>query len=302
MTFQQSAYTLFTQQMQLWPQMCRNFEALQHVQTRVFEFAHCVVRVQHNPARIISSGAKLDARSVAARRCFLCATHRKSEQLGVDWGDYTLLVNPFPIFPHHFTLPYREHRPQCIAPYFTDMLQAARALPEFVVFYNGPECGASAPDHMHFQVGDRDFLPLLTDYQRLRDTCRCLDSGNDYAVRLMDREHYLRAVVAIEAATVEAVIEAFERLYHALPCHGVEPMMNIVCAYANDRWCVFVIPRGAFRPRQYYLTGDAQLLISPATVEMSGVFIAPIEEHFLRITQDDVVDILAQVGYNGILV
>ena len=287
---------LFQEQVSNWELARVNFAGLQTVKSKSFSFGNFEVKVQFNPARIVSSGAKTDAKSIAARRCFLCAVNRPQEQTAIDFGDYEILVNPFPIFPEHFTIPRKEHVPQQILPYFADMLQLAVAMDDYLVFYNGPQCGASAPDHMHFQAGTKNFLPLVNDYKRLKATHTDLlsDNGKTQVYRL---KNYLRTVYAIESVDLESAKHAFESLTLTLSNgEGTEPMLNIVCTYENDHWTVFVIPRKAFRPLQYTAPENEQLLISPATVEMCGVLITPVEAHFERVTENDIESIFKQVS------
>ncbi|HET7733605.1 MAG TPA: DUF4922 domain-containing protein [Paludibacter sp.] len=288
--------SLFHEQVSTWELARANFAGLKTVQTKSFNFGDFEIKVQFNPARIVSSGAKVDAKTIATRKCFLCAENRPVEQQSVDAGDYLILVNPFPIFPEHFTIPRREHVDQQILPYFTDMLQLAQAMDDYLIFYNGPKCGASAPDHMHFQAGTKDFLPLANDYKRLKDTHTNLLVSTE-KMQLFTFENYMRTVYCIESIDVESAKDSFEKLYsHFLTEEGIEPMMNIVCTYENGKWFTFVLPRKAFRPWQYTAEGDQQLMISPATVEMCGIFITPIESHFERITKEDIESILQQTS------
>ena len=286
---------LFDQQLSVWEMARNNFEGLKTVQIREFDFDGFAVKVQFNPARMVSSGAKVDAKTIAERKCFLCAANRPEVQRGIEWRDYDILINPFPIFTRHLTIPRREHVDQRLVPYIADMFDLARELTDFVVFYNGPKCGASAPDHMHFQAGNADFLPLVSDYFNLKQVGRTelvetADTAETYLIK-----DYLRVVYCIESADAVALKEAFMKLYNSWVVDAdVEPMMNVVCLYREGKWYLFVIPRGAFRPWQYTAEGDAQLLVSPATVEVSGLFITPVKEHFERITKEDVVDILTQ--------
>ena len=172
MTIKDQVNELFEQQLSVWEMARNNFEGLKTVQIREFDFDGFGVKVQFNPARMVSSGAKVDAKTIAQRKCFLCAANRPEVQRGIEWRDYDILINPFPIFPRHLTIPRREHVDQQLVPYISDMFDLARELPDFVVFYNGPKCGASAPDHMHFQAGNADFLPLVGDYFNLKQAGR----------------------------------------------------------------------------------------------------------------------------------
>ena len=296
--------SLLTEQKENWELARTNFAGLKTVRTKSFDFGDFEVKVQFNPARIVSSGAKVDAKTIAERKCFLCTENRPAEQTAVDAGDYLVLVNPFPIFPEHFTIPRKEHVDQQIKPYFADMLVLAEALDDYLIFYNGPRCGASAPDHMHFQAGTKDFLPLVNDYKRLKDThAQLLVESENF--QLFNFNNYLRTVYCIESTDVESAKDAFEKLYThfqqislpALPKgEGAEPMLNIVCTFEGGKWFTFVLPRKTFRPWQYTAEGDQQLLVSPATVEMCGIFITPIEAHFEKITKEDVESILEQAS------
>ena len=295
---QEQVNELFEQQLSVWEMARNNFEGLKTVQIREFDFDGFGVKVQFNPARMVSSGAKVDAKTIAQRKCFLCAANRPEVQRGIAWRDYDILINPFPIFTRHLTIPRREHVDQQLVPYINDMFDLARELTDFIVFYNGPKCGASAPDHMHFQAGNADFLPLVGDYFNLKADGKCTMHNAQFTIDGVDIytiDDYLRVVYCIESADKDALREAFMKLYNSLvEEEGVEPMMNVVCLYREGKWYLFVIPRGAFRPWQYTAEGDEQLLVSPATVEVSGLFITPVKEHFERITKEDVVDILKQ--------
>ena len=302
---------LLHEQVSNWELARTNFAGLKTVRTKSFDFGDFEVKVQFNSARIVSSGAKVDAKTIAERKCFLCTENRPAEQNSVDAGDYLVLVNPFPIFPEHFTIPRKEHVDQQIKPYFADMLELAKALDDYLIFYNGPRCGASAPDHMHFQAGTKDFLPLVNDYTRLKDThAQLLVESENF--QLYNFNNYLRTVYCIESTDVESAKDAFEKLYTyftsppapLLEERGeievggeVEPMLNIVCTFEDGKWFTFVLPRKTFRPWQYSAEGEQQLLVSPATVEMCGIFITPIEAHFEKITKEDVESILKQASF-----
>ena len=288
--------SLFDEQVANWELARRNFAGLETVQTKTFNFGDFDIKVQFNPARIVSSGAKVDAKTIAERKCFLCSEHLPTVQKGIEAGNYTILVNPFPIFPEHFTIPHTEHIRQQIKPFFGDMLELAKAMDDYVIFYNGPKCGASAPDHMHFQAGTRDFLPLISDYKRLKAThTDVLVEDDKYTVFCM--KNYLRTVYCIESGNAKESKLVFNSLYTNLQQSNTEePMMNVVCTFEDGIWYTFVLPRKEFRPWQFTAEGDQQLMVSPATVEMCGIFITPIEQHFEKITKEDVISILEQVS------
>jgi hypothetical protein len=265
---------LFSEQLTHWDLARNGYKALEQVKIKTLDVDGHRYFVQFNSARITSSAAKVDPQSIRERLCFLCAAHRPPEQRGLLFRDrYTILVNPYPIFPRHLTVPALEHTPQRIAGRFGDMLDLARELDDFVVFYNGPKCGASAPDHFHFQAGSKGFLPIESE----RDEGR----------------HALR----LASADRQEMLDRFRQCYDALPLPAGddEPMLNILTWYANGKWTTCLFPRKKHRPACYSAEGEANLLISPATVDLGGVFITPLEKDFDRITAQDMAGILNEV-------
>lgn len=270
------AAAFITAQRAEWPLAARNFDALDGVEVRSIAMPGMDIKVQFNPARIVSSGAKVDARSLAERPCFLCGKNRPAEQRGIDWRGYTVLVNPFPIFPRHLTIPAVGHTPQRIQGRVADMLALAAELPGYTVFYNGPRCGASAPDHMHFQAGNSDFLPI---WQAL-DAAPLRTVADDGAgTRLSVCTALPVNVFVVDAATPEAGERMFDRLYRVLPEGEEEPMMNLLAAGSR----LVVVPRKRHRPSFYGTEGEGCMLLSPASVDMGGAFITPRREDFDRL-------------------
>lgn len=270
------AAAFITAQRAEWPLATRNFDALEGVEVRSIAMPGMDIKVQFNPARIVSSGAKVDARSLAERPCFLCEKNRPAEQRGIDWRGYTVLVNPFPIFPRHLTIPAVVHTPQRIQGRVADMLALAAELPGYTVFYNGPRCGASAPDHMHFQAGNSDFLPI---WQAL-DAAPLRTVADDGAgTRLSVCTALPVNVFVVDAATPEAGERMFDRLYRVLPEGEEEPMMNLLAAGSR----LVVVPRKRHRPSFYGTEGEGCMLLSPASVDMGGAFITPRREDFDRL-------------------
>ena len=251
-------------------------------------------KVQFNPARIVSSGAKVDAKSIQERKCFLCPANLPPVQKGIPFGGhYHILVNPFPIFPRHLTIPELAHTPQRIASRFTDMLELAEALTEYTIFYNGPRCGASAPDHAHFQAGNKGFMPIEKDWRG--QTAGKIADYRKAALWYLDDAP--RATLVIESTSKEDAADLFDIIYRSLDVKPEEdePMMNVLVLYEADRWVVFVFPREKHRPACYTAEGEANLLSSPASVDLGGVFITPVEKDFLKITAEDVAQILSEV-------
>lgn len=274
-------------QLAAWPMARGNFEALKGVETKEFDLDGMHFKVQFNPARIVSSGAKVDAASLAARPCFLCGKNRPAEQIGLDRAEgYTVLINPFPIFPRHLTVPEKAHTPQKIEGRMVDMIKLASELEGYTVFYNGPRCGASAPDHMHFQAGNTDFLTLPDALEDAEQKEIAADGASTLA--LVDTLPL--KLFVIDAATPEEGARLFGRLYKALPVPEgeYEPMMNILAWGTPAGVRVAVVPRKRHRPSFYGTEGDDCMLISPASVDMGGVYITPRPVDFERFGADTV--------------
>lgn len=262
-----------------WPQAAGNFEALKGVRVKEVELPGWTAKVQFNPARIVSSSAKVDAKSLKERKCFLCAENRPAVQRGIDWGGrYTILINPFPIFPRHLTIPDRTHTDQLIADRIADMMRLAAELEDYTVFYNGPKCGASAPDHMHFQAGNSDFLTLGAALEDAE--LKTVATDGDATLAMVDTLPI--KVFVIDAADPEAGERLFKRLYAAIPVPEgeKEPMMNLLCYPTPAGVRLVVIPRKRHRPSFYGTEGEGTMLLSPASVDMGGVFITPLEKDF----------------------
>ena len=297
-----SLQRFFIRQIEKWPDADKRFRDLHDVKTRTLvengELADW--RVQFNPARIVSTGAKIDQKTISERPCFLCEKSRPAEQIKKELaGNFELLVNPFPILPVHFTIPLRKHEPQRILPHIGDMYQLLETYPELMVFYNGPKCGASAPDHMHFQAGTNGILPMQQAWGRLGRSAEAivtLDDGNSIAII---REYPCPAFL-IHSTNKEQGTQLFQQLYFCLPVQAddEEPMLNIVGWQNDGETLLVVFPRRKHRPECYYYEGareHEQLLISPGALDLSGLIITPREEDFLRLTPKHMQDILNEI-------
>lgn len=289
----QKVKNLLIDQLENWDLAKDNFEALSQVKTRDISFDGFDIKVQFNPARIQSSAAKVDSKSIQERKCFLCPNNLPEVQKGIPFGEYQVLVNPFPIFPQHFTIPTYKHEDQLILNKYTDMLDLAKSLDEYSIFYNGPKCGASAPDHAHFQAGNKGFLPIEKDVFSLSKTI--INESNGIKVYILN--NYLRNCFFIDSSNKNLAIEFFCRLYLLLeiPDGEKEPMMNIISWYQNEHWYSCIIPRQKHRPSCFYIEGDSNILLSPASVDMGGVFITPLEKDFNKITAEDMKAILKEI-------
>lgn len=277
-----------------WPMAAGNFEALKGVKVKEVTLPGWTIKVQFNPARIVSSSAKVDAKSLKERKCFLCAQNRPDVQRGISWGDkYTILINPFPIFPRHLTIPDDGHVDQLIEGRIADMMSLAQQLDEYTVFYNGPRCGASAPDHMHFQAGNSDFLTLGEALEAAE--LKTVATDGDSVLALVDTLPL--NVFVIDADTPEAGQRLFSRLYAAIPVPEGErePMMNLLCYATAAGVRLVVIPRKRHRPSFYGTEGEGTMLLSPASVDMGGVFITPLEKDFNALDADKICQVLNEL-------
>ena len=283
----------FETQLAAWPMAAANFEALGGVKVKELDVNGMPFKVQFNPARMASSGAKVDAASLKARPCFLCEKNRPEVQIGIEWNDrYTILVNPFPIFHRHLTIPDTSHTDQLIAGRIADMMGLAAELNGYTVFYNGPRCGASAPDHMHFQAGNSDFLTIAPAIENAE--LKTIAADGDATLSLVDTLPV--KVFVIDAADHSAGERLFGRLLEAMPVPEGErePMLNLLCYSTPPGERLVVIPRKRHRPACYG-TDNGCMLISPASVDVGGVFITPRPEDFERMDQAAIASILDEV-------
>jgi len=279
------AKKLLDEQVGEWKLLRDNVAALASIKTRTIDLDGFALKIQFNRARLASTAAKTDAKSIGERKCFLCDANRPPEQRGVTFGDaYLVLCNPFPIFPEHFTITHRTHRPQRIGDSFGDLLDLARAMsPRYTVFYNGPRCGASAPDHLHFQAGDRGFMTIESEYDRLKG--QPITQRSNATVFLA---RSARPFIALESVDREALLDTFRHLYAALvelSPDPDEPMMNILAWFdpPSGEWRVIILPRLKHRPSFYFAQGDEKILLSPASVDLGGVCIVPLEHDFRKL-------------------
>ena len=269
-----NVHQLFEEQLSGWEQAKNNYQALEQVKVKTLDVKGHRYMVQFNSMRFTSSAAAHDCRTIGHRPCFLCGANRSVEQRGIPFkDDYTILINPYPIFRRHFTIPSNTHVPQRIVPRFGDMLDLAQQMDDCVVFYNGPKSGASAPYHFHFQAGNKGFLPVEND------------------------RHWLNAI-RFESADRQQMSDRFEQIYHSLPVQADndEPMMNIITWYAEGQWTTHVFPRKKHRPDCFWAEGDANMTITPGAVDMGGVLITPLEKDFVKITAELLAGVLDEVS------
>lgn len=283
----------FDRQLDVWGDVRRRYRELGDVRTKELAGDTFTLVAQFNPARIVSTGAKIDKRSIAERKCFLCGENRPKEQLRkVIDGSYELLVNPFPILPMHFTIPSLHHEPQSIGRCYGEMYRLLETYPELTVFYNGPRCGASAPDHCHLQAGTSGLLPLQTAWQRLsRSLTAIVEIGEGEGIFVVD--DYPCPALLVSSRTAKTGKKLFSMLFHSMTKHEgeTEPMMNIVSWRSGDEFLSVVFPRRKHRPDCY-----GELMVSPGALDMSGLLILPRGDDFERLNAADAFAILREVS------
>ncbi|MDG5767235.1 DUF4922 domain-containing protein [Balneolales bacterium ANBcel1] len=311
-------------------------KALDRVRERTLTIHGIPWRVQYNPARYTSSMARVDMRSISERSCFLCPENRPADQKSILHGEYELLANPRPVFHRHLTIPHRRHQPQLIRDTFGDMLDLAKALGSAgILLYNGPQCGASAPDHLHFQAGERGFLPIDRNWRELADQFGTrivaaerrhsgspengdTPAGPDERVELTKIDDGLRRFVMLSSPNRDAlnvrfldIYEAYHSLVlqkkaaagksgHSGSNHGWavydEPKMNILVTFDPPGWRVFIFLRSRHRPNCYYLEDERRMIFSPAAVEYGGVCIFPNAGDYERVSVEQLSSMFREVS------
>ena len=284
----------FAHQLDTWDEIRQRYEALKYVGLK--QLGHR--QLQYNPARMVSTGAQIDRQTIAQRACFLCKKNRPEEQLTIDLGDdFELMVNPFPVLPMHFTIVRKTHVPQTILENYTEIHRLLELFPELFVFYNGPMSGASAPDHMHFQAGIGQELPLMTVLRKLEKEQQVLiKQGNGSSLSMFNSVAFKAFVIKSKAQETE--ITLFKQLYAAMPVREgeKEPRMNIVAWRDGSEDVIVVLPRDNHRPACYFEEGDRRMVISPGALDMAGLIITPREEDFNRMSEDKLISILKEVS------
>jgi uncharacterized protein DUF4922 len=272
---------LFKRQTQTWPLLAKGVEGLAQAKTRRVQIDWFDLFIRHIPHRIGNTTAPVDSESLAKRPCFLCAENLPPEEEGLRFdSDFTVYCNPFPIVDRHLTIAHREHGPQRIANRFGNMLDLAAALPGYFVCYNGPECGASAPDHMHFQAGSRGLFPIERDSAGLTG---------------LTIPRYGRNVLLLRGGDRSALIDRMDRavdLLGAMTGKSPEPLINIAVFREKEEWATYLFPREKHRPQVFH-TGE--LTVSPASIDLCGIFVVPLARDFEIVTGDAIAAIFREV-------
>jgi hypothetical protein len=293
------ANALLAQQQTAWPMLREAVAGLQQVEYKRFTVRGAEVLAQFNPKRITSTGAKVDAASIKARPCFLCPENLPAEERGLAYGDnLVVLCNPFPVLPKHLVITARQHTPQTFTGHFGELLELTRDLgEEFFTLYNGPRCGASAPDHLHFQAAAVAPLPIWRDLEswplrKLKSEQRVeAFSFSSYRVNVLgvrgDEPSALQPWVERAVAALAAVTKTEE-----------EPLLNLLVKFEAGHWTALLLPRQRHRPSCYDAEGEARLMVSPAAIDLGGVMVVPQAEHFARISETALEQIYAEVTLN----
>jgi hypothetical protein len=292
---------LLTEQEYLWPALSEGIAALDEIRIRDLHCSGFSVKLQFNPARIISSAAPLDPQSIKERPCFLCTKNLPAAQKGILYRQkFLILCNPFPIVRRHYTVSHINHMPQSLSEAIHFLLNLSKDLsPDFNVFYNGPCAGASAPDHLHFQAAPSGTLPVEKEIRdnRTRWTKTSMDGIFLSNAGLSGREALVmegKTATGVETA----LLKVMDRLKHAIPT-AEEPLMNLLCSYQENTWQLIIFLRRKHRPHVYYLTGKKRILISPGLMDMGGLVITPIEKDFILLDAETMENIYREVSLDS---
>ena len=289
---------LLAQQKISWPLLRDAYAAQDSAQIREISANGFSVKLQFNPRRIISSAAAVDPASISRRPCFLCVENLPEAQKGILYRQtYLILCNPAPIFSQHYVVSNRRHIPQSIENNMASFLLLAKDFgPGLSVFYNGPRCGASAPDHLHFHVVPSDMMPIEKEIREDRNKILIRKVEGVSILTSMSLSRPIIIVEGKELKSVETALRmAVTAMQEALPAPD-EPMMNLLCAYDGTQWRVLIIPRRKHRPEAYYREGDERILISPGMVDMGGLIITPVEKDFNAIDAEQIGNIFKEVS------
>lgn len=292
---------LLSRQMEEWPQLREGYRSLQAVREREIDCGLFSLWLQHNPGRIQSSLAAIKGNDSALRPCFLCPDRLPPLQKGILYRDHFLILcNPMPVFPSHFTLASVRHQPQAINEGLDAFLNLIKDFgPEWTLLYNGPRCGASAPDHLHFQAVPSGRMPVekaVLEKERLvlamkRDGVSC------YRMRNMGRE-----VILLEGDPLPAVEKTFSLFLRTLKralSGDEEPMINVAGYRDGEKWRLMIFPRRKHRPDGFFREGDERVVVSPGVIDMSGVLITPVGKDFERLDRNSIQAIYREVSLDG---
>lgn len=290
---------LLAQQTVSWLELGNAYRALRGVRLRNVHCRGFSVRLIFNPGRAVNTTASVGPQDIRERPCFLCPSNLPEQQKGILYRNkYLILGNPRPAVPSHLTLASLEHRPQGIFEHADDFLQIAAELGAgWTTLYNGPRCGASAPDHLHFQAVPSGLMPIENE---INDKKNLLPVNRDHGIRQYLGIGLGRDVIVIEgevAHTVQDVLcEHLEALKKKAFPSEEEPMVNIMGHFNGESWRLLVFPRRAHRPAAFFKEGEERIVVSPAVMEMAGVIVTPMERDFDRLDAATIESIYREVS------
>jgi hypothetical protein len=290
--------SLYLHQFKNWSMVNNHYQHFESIEKRSIFFDGFRIDLQHNPARARSTCADLSQKKITSRPCFLCNNNLPEEQKGYSLLDkYLLLVNPFPIFKRHLTISDFEHTPQQIENRIIDLLSIAKMLSSYTLFYNGPQCGASAPDHFHFQAAQKGIMPIDIEIDQLNTKNKTVLFSSD-DIQITQINNYLRTAIVFESSYMEPIDYFFTKTVSQLPFDKTsnEPMLNLLANYQNGKYRLVLFPRKQQRPSCYFSEEPHRILVSPASVEMGGIIITPRAEDFHRITKKDLETIFSDTS------
>jgi hypothetical protein len=301
--FSDAAKRLIDVQKESWYMLAQGYKSLNSIKTKILQYEGFKFVIQYNPGRYTSSSALVDRKSIDDRECFLCTENLPREQEGIVINEYILLANPFPIFQEHFTISNLKHKDQRIKYSFRDLLHFGKLLSKhYTVFYNGPKCGASAPDHLHFQAGSKYEMPIEKEYENIKNRFGEVLSENK-EFKIYGINDGLRKIIAIEGEKPDNVINLFNAFYdkYSLHSNSEEPLMNILCIFEEDKgWKVLIMLRAKHRPAVFYKEGEEKVLFSPAACDFGGLCITPLEKDFIRFDNNLLKGFLNEVSISDI--
>ncbi len=302
--YTKAAIILFDEQTAKWQLLKERYDKLNSVKIEEYAFKGFKIKTQYNPGRITSSSAKTDKASISMRDCFLCVNNLPKPQQGILIDKkYLLLCNPFPIFPKHFTISSVKHVEQRIIGNIKFLLKLNKWFSEkFTIIYNSAACGASAPDHFHFQMGTKNFMPIEDEFHQLK---------NEFGKFILDNEELcissvddgLRKFLLIESQNDKNIIKSFKifySIYEKLSELQTEPHLNIISKYNPEfGWSMIIFLREKHRPDLFYNNDNERFLISPAAVDLGGLLIVPRKKDFIRMNGKVISKIFREVSLNN---
>jgi len=292
---------LLSEQKKDWLDLQKGYELLKNVRERDLSCRGFSVRLQYNPGRIKSSMADVSEKNAKDRRCFLCLDHLPEGQKGIlHRNEYLILSNPMPVFSHHFTVSHLDHRHQAITEHIDTLLQLMTDFgPGWMVLYNGPRCGASAPDHLHFQAVPSGQMPIEKE---MREEKRLALIKKVNGVLLYRVKNLGREVTLMEGEDSMAAEAAFKGFLNGLKralLIDEEPMINVAGFYEERKWRLAIFPRRKHRPDAFFREGNGRIVISPGVIDMGGLLITPVEKDFERLDNALVEGIYEEVSLEG---